>query len=123
MNNCIFCDLADRDLKYHELFYVIRDGFPVSELHTLIIPKRHIESPRSLSKEEWAVLNELMLKITADIEAKDSTVKGFNYGFNDGMVAGQTIFHCHFHIIPRRENDVPCPRGGIRGVIPTKQKY
>jgi diadenosine tetraphosphate (Ap4A) HIT family hydrolase len=56
------------------------------------------------------------------IEA-DASVTGFNIGINAGKDAGQTIFHCHMHLIPRRVGDVEDPRGGVRGVIPSKQKY
>jgi diadenosine tetraphosphate (Ap4A) HIT family hydrolase len=50
-------------------------------------------------------------------------VTGFNIGINAGKDAGQTIFHCHMHLIPRRSGDVAEPRGGVRGVIPSRQQY
>ena len=57
------------------------------------------------------------------IEKKDQTIAGFNIGSNAGKVAGQSINHCHIHLIPRREGDVENPQGGVRGVIPSKQYY
>ena len=57
------------------------------------------------------------------IGKSDKSVKGFNIGINSGVVAGQSIMHCHIHLIPRRKGDIENPRGGVRGVIPSKQKY
>ena len=54
---------------------------------------------------------------------EDKSVKGFNIGTNAGKVAGQSIFHCHIHVIPRRKGDVDNPQGGVRSVIPSKQHY
>ena len=65
----------------------------------------------------------LLNNIKTDIETSDSLVKGFNIGINNGETAGQTIFHCHIHLIPRRKGDTANPRGGVRGVIPSKMNY
>ena len=101
----------------------MRDDFPVSEHHTLIIPKRHIADYFSLTEIEQRDANRLIEILRKRISEKDSTVTGFNIGMNCGESAGQTIFHCHIHLIPRRDGDTPSPRGGVRGVISGKMSY
>ena len=122
--NCLFCEIpTERIIEENELAYVIRDGFPVTNLHSLIIPKRHIASYFDLGKSEVNACNRLLEETKVKIQAVDNMVKGFNVGINIGEDAGQTIFHCHIHLIPRRKNDIENPKGGVRGVIPEKQKY
>ena len=106
-----------------ENFYIIRDAFPVTDLHTLIISKRHIQSFFELTDSEISSYTKILNKCRSDLLDQDSSISGFNVGFNDGVDAGQTIMHCHVHIIPRRSGDVINPRDGIRGVIPGKQNY
>ena len=121
---CLFCEIQkERILDEDNLFYVIRDGFPVTDLHTLVIPKRHVETYFDLYQPELNSCNRMIQKYKQQIENEDESVKGFNIGINNGEVSGQTIFHCHIHLIPRREGDVKNPRGGVRGVIPNKQGY
>jgi len=121
---CLFCEIQkERILDQDDLFYVIRDGFPVTDLHTLVIPKRHVETYFDLYQPELNSCNRMIQKFKQQIENEDESVKGFNIGINNGEVSGQTIFHCHIHLIPRREGDVKNPRGGVRGVIPNKQEY
>ena len=121
---CLFCEIQkERILDEDNLFYVIRDGFPVTDLHTLVIPKRHVETYFDLYQPELNSCNRMIQKFKQQIEKEDVSVKGFNIGINNGEVSGQTIFHCHVHLIPRREGDVKNPRGGVRGVIPNKQGY
>ena len=121
---CLFCEIQkERILDEDNLFYVIRDGFPVTDLHTLVIPKRHVETYFDLYQPELNSCNRMIQKFKQQIEKEDVSVKGFNIGINNGEVSGQTIFHCHVHLIPRREGDVKNPRGGVRGVIPNKQEY
>ena len=121
---CLFCEIPkERILDEDDLCYVVRDGFPVTDLHTLVIPKRHVETYFDLYQPELNSCNRMIQKFKDQIEKEDESVKGFNIGMNNGEVAGQTIFHCHVHLIPRREGDVENPRGGVRGVIPKKQKY
>ena len=103
--------------------YAIRDGFPVTEGHTLVIPKRHVDDYFGLLQEEVLACNELLQSIRQDIQSSDKSVMGFNIGMNAGEVAGQTIFHCHIHLIPRRQGDVDSPRGGVRHLIPGKGSY
>ena len=122
--SCIFCELAsDRFIDETELTLVLRDAFPVTDLHPLIIPKRHVSDYFNLTIDERDDIQNLLLKHKDLIENEDSSVSGFNVGNNIGLSAGQTVFHVHTHLIPRRDGDVESPRGGVRGVIPGKQAY
>jgi len=123
-NKCLFCAIpAERIIGQNDLAYAIRDGFPVTNLHTLVIPKRHVEDYFGLSQIELQACHELLTQIRFAIIAEDPDVEGFNVGMNAGYVAGQTIFHCHIHLIPRRKGDVENPRGGVRHIIPGKGFY
>ena len=124
MINCPFCNIDEkRIISDYDEFIVIRDLFPVTNLHTLIIPKRCVKSYFSLDDQELGNLQKIIKGEKESLLKIDKTITGFNLGVNDGQDAGQTIFHCHIHLIPRRKNDVDDPRGGVRGVIPEKQKY
>ena len=124
MSECIFCTIPDeRIIEQNDLAYAIYDGFPVTKYHTLVIPKRHAETYFDLTKEEIEACHNLLVKIRSRIKNSDSFVNGFNIGINNGESAGQTVFHCQIHLIPRRVGDMANPRGGVRGVIPNKQRY
>ena len=110
-------------LLRNELACATWDGFPVTPLHCLIIPHRHVADYFSLSRDEVLACDGLLRQTRERLLAEDPTIQGFNIGLNAGAVAGQTIFHCHFHLIPRRVGDVDEPRGGIRNVIPGKGSY
>jgi ATP adenylyltransferase len=121
---CLFCHIAPgRVIAQNDLAYAIRDGFPVTPLHTLVIPKRHVADYFGLETQELVAIDRLLRQSRAEILAQDPGVTGFNVGVNVGAVAGQTIFHCHVHLIPRRAGDVKNPRGGVRHVIPGKGFY
>lgn len=121
---CLFCEIEDeRIVMQNDLAVAIRDGFPVTEMHTLIIPKRHAVTYFDLTQAEVNATNSLMAQLKSDIEKADPSVSGFNIGMNSGESAGQTIFHCHIHLIPRRDGDVENPRGGVRHLIPGKGTY
>ena len=123
-NPCLFCNIKKSDyVKDNDLAYVSYDHYPVTDMHCLIIPKRHVRNYFDLKENEVTACNELIKDIKKEIELNDLTVKGFNIGSNVGKVSGQTIFHCHIHLIPRREGDVENPQGGVRSVIPLKQHY
>jgi len=123
-NNCIFCSLEkNRVIKSNELALAFRDNFPVTELHTLIVPRRHTKDYFELTQEEVVACNNLIHQLRLELLEEDPTIEGFNIGMNAGEVAGQTVFHCHIHLIPRRKGDVENPRGGVRHVIPNKGFY
>ena len=122
--SCFFCPMPpERTIAKNELAYAIRDGFPVTPLHMLVIPRRHASDYFSLNKDELVACHELIQRVREMVLSEDTTVSGFNVGVNIGASAGQTILHCHFHLIPRRNGDVANPRGGIRNVIPGKGDY
>jgi diadenosine tetraphosphate (Ap4A) HIT family hydrolase len=123
-NPCLFCNIKDSGLADENTFaYASYDTYPVSEFHCLIIPKRHVKDYFELTNDEVIACNDLIKKIKEEILFKDSSVKGFNIGSNIGKISGQSVLHCHVHLIPRREGDVENPQGGIRSVIPSKQHY
>ena len=123
-NPCLFCNSEKSGCAHeNDLAYASYDSYPVSEYHCLIIPKRHIKDYFDLSNDELVSCNELIKIVKKEIINKDPSVKGFNLGTNIGKVSGQSILHCHFHLIPRREGDVENPQGGVRSVIPKKQHY
>ena len=121
---CLFCNIKESGCTHeNELAYASYDSYPVSKHHCLVIPKRHIKDYFELTNEELLACNNLMKIVKKEIINKDETVSGFNLGTNIGKVSGQSINHCHFHLIPRREGDVENPQGGVRSVIPNKQYY
>ncbi len=120
---CVFCEVIAAPVGSNALAYAIRDGNPVTPLHTLIIPRRHVESFFDLYGGERNAILTLLDEMKSDIQQKDETVAGFNIGVNNGEVAGQSVPHVHVHLIPRRRGDVENPRGGIRGIIPRKANY
>ena len=123
-NPCLFCNPKVSGVAHeNNLAYASYDSYPVSEHHCLIIPKRHIKDYFDLSNEELIACNKLIKIIKNEIIDKDNKVKGFNLGTNIGKISGQSILHCHFHLIPRREGDVENPQGGVRSVIPQNQHY
>jgi diadenosine tetraphosphate (Ap4A) HIT family hydrolase len=93
---------------------VIRDGFPVSPGHTLLIPRRHVASFFDLSAAERASLMTLLDWAKAEIE-REHRPAGFNIGINDGPAAGQTVSHLHVHLIPRYLGDAAAPVAGCDG--------
>ena len=118
---CYFCSevewVMDTDLVYAKW-----DSYPVTEGHVLVITKRHVASYFDITDDEkseiWQMVNSVQ-KFLSDRFAPD----GYNVGININEAAGQTVEHVHVHIIPRRNGDMENPRGGVRGVIPEKQKY
>lgn len=122
--SCILCELPSRValVAATELTAAFLDGFPVNPGHTLVIPRRHVADPMDLEDDEWVDLWAVTRRVRADLVAKYAPA-GFNVGFNAGFAAGQTVAHAHVHVIPRFEDDVPDPRGGIRWVVPERAKY
>lgn len=106
----------------NELAFAVRDRYPVSPGHTLVIPRRPVPDWWSTTPQERTALLALVEQVTEDLRA-DLRPDGFNVGLNDGIAAGQTVFHLHVHVIPRYAGDVADPRGGVRHVIPDKGNY
>ena len=120
---CPFCDPVDRIVEENDLAFLMEDGYAVTEGHSLIIPHRHIEDYFDLHQSERNAIDQLLKSRRKALTTEDTTIKGFNVGINVGAAAGQTIFHVHVHLIPRREGDIDDPKGGVRGVIPSRQRY
>lgn len=122
-NPCPFCTLpSERIIDSNEFGLTIRDGFPVSPGHTLVIPKRHISSWFEITSDEQLALLDLLARAKVVLQ-EELNPDGYNIGINDGPVAGQTVPHLHMHLIPRYIGDMKDPRGGVRWVIPEKAKY
>ena len=123
--NCPFCleNARSRIVSEYGSVFAIKDNYPVTKGHHLIIPKSHSKDYFSISENERQDAEKLIHILQKKISESDSSVTGFNVGANSGESAGQTIFHAHIHLIPRRNGDTPNPRGGVRGVIPDKMSY
>jgi len=122
-HDCPFCRLEQRRILLENDFAAaFPDGFPISDGHTLVIPKRHVASLFELSEEE----QEAVWKLVAQVRSRlmdELKPDGFNVGLNDGAAAGQTVMHAHVHVIPRRLGDSEDPRGGVRWILPKKAQY
>ena len=123
-HKCPFCSLGtDVDIVCEtQTCVAFYDKYPVSPGHTLIVPKRHVSSYFDLSPQERQDMD-TMLQYVKQILDKRYHPDGYNIGINVNEAAGQTVFHVHMHLIPRYHGDVPNPKGGVRGVIPDRQKY
>lgn len=109
-------------ISENESAFALRDQYPVSRGHTLIVPKRAVSSLFELTEKEiadcWRLLHAEKEKLQ-----REFSPDGFNIGVNIGAAAGQTIFHAHIHLMPRYQGDNPNPRGGVRAVVPGKADY
>ena len=123
--DCIFCNKTNcKVISSTKYFFIIRDtAYPVTKHHTLIISNRHVDDFFNLTKDEMNDLDEVLKEQKKELKRLDKEISAFNVGVNAGKIAGQSIMHCHVHLIPRRKGDVDDPRGGVRGVIHEKQKY
>lgn len=123
--NCPFClpSVESKIIERLGSVIAIADKHPVTKGHVLVLPIRHIPDFFSMTSEEKSNASKLIQVLRDRIKKSDSTVTGFNIGTNCGKSAGQTIMHAHIHLIPRREGDMPKPKGGVRGVIPDKMGY
>jgi diadenosine tetraphosphate (Ap4A) HIT family hydrolase len=120
---CPFCSLpAERIVHDRPCAFAIRDGFPVSPGHTLLIPRRHVASFFEVTDVERTDLMSLLAAARDDLD-REFHPAGYNIGINDGAAAGQTVPHLHIHLIPRYEGDRGDPRGGVRWVLPDKAAY
>jgi ATP adenylyltransferase len=116
--DCVFCAMAQQKIvAQNALAYAVHDITPVTPFHTLILPRRHVPCYFDLGTDEKRAIDKLLDAMQQTILADDPAVAGFNIGVNIGKVAGQTIFHCHVHLIPRRPGDAIYPDGGIHAAI------
>ena len=121
---CPFCNKKKQKIIYSsESMFVVRDSYPVTKLHTLIIPHRHVSNFFDLNDKEFNDLSKILKKEKQSLLNLDKEISAFNIGVNAGKDAGQSIMHCHIHLIPRRKRDIENPKGGVRSVMPSKQKY
>jgi diadenosine tetraphosphate (Ap4A) HIT family hydrolase len=113
---CIFCNISkDKVIAENDLALAFFDGYPVNEGHTLIIPKRHVETYFDATQEEKNAMSLLLAEVKERLD-EEFGPDGYNIGVNVGAAGGQTIFHLHVHLIPRYAGDVPDPRGGVRKI-------
>jgi diadenosine tetraphosphate (Ap4A) HIT family hydrolase len=124
-DSCVFCALegSGRVLLENELALCIADAYPVTPGHSLVIPRRHGADGLALHQPEWNTVVELLKLRREQLSAQDAAISGWNVGLNSGEAAGQTVFHAHWHLIPRREGDCEEPRGGVRGVIGGRRSH
>ena len=124
MEGCVFCGGIEKDRVLFETrkWIAMYDKYPVSKGHVLLIPKKHYETFFDLPEQLTNSIQYWIKHIKKILDDKYHP-SGYNIGVNCGKSAGQTVMHCHIHIIPRYDGDVEDPRGGVRGVIPSKQKY
>ena len=122
---CVFCALegSGRVLLENELAVCIADAYPVTPGHSLVIPRRHVSDGLELHQPEWNAAVDLLKQRREQLSDADQSITGWNVGLNSGEAAGQTVFHAHWHLIPRRQGDCAEPRGGVRGVISERQGY
>jgi len=127
MISCPFCDILEygsREILWQDKqSFAIRDAFPISPGHSLVIPKRHIASFWDCTPEEKASLMAGADWLKEDLEISFSSIDGWNLGVNVGRAAGQTVYHVHLHVMPRFEGDVEDPTGGVRGSMPGEANY
>ena len=124
MSECLFCNIDDdRIITSNDLAVAIPDGFPVTEGHTLIIPRRHEPDFLQMTSKELIAVWELAVELAARLRKDDPRITGFNMGANQGESAGQTVQHVHWHLIPRRDGDRKDPTGGVRWIFPEKANY
>jgi len=120
---CVFCDIDERIIDANQLAFVIEDRLPVTKYHSLIIPRRHVSDYFDLHLPERNAIEQLLKTRRRELLDMDNSITGFNVGVNVGKSAGQSVFHVHVHLIPRRDGDVDFPLGGVRHVIPHKGNF
>lgn len=123
--DCLFCRWIREGRAVHELgtAAAFADGHPVTPGHLLVVPRRHTADGRSMTEEELGDSLRLARALMERLQRRDPTITGFNLGMNLAASAGQSVFHAHIHVIPRRDGDCDDPRGGVRGVIDGRRGY
>ena len=126
VSGCLFCELPPDKfvvVDENELCLTLTDSYPVTEGHCLIIPKRHAATYFDMNFVEVEAATQLLHQSRERIQQQDPRVSGFNIGMNSGKSAGQSVFHAHIHLIPRRDGDQENPQGGVRKIFPEKAHY
>jgi diadenosine tetraphosphate (Ap4A) HIT family hydrolase len=121
-HKCPFCKTDEDILFSNSLIFALFDNCPVSKGHILLITKRHFDNFFEATEDELKAIDDLLKQAKNFIDNKFNP-DGYNIGVNCGEVAGQSVMHLHIHLIPRYKGDMENPLGGVRGVIPEKQKY
>ena len=98
------------------------DAYPVTRGHTLVVPKAHRRNIFECTPEEIADMWALVVKVKERLDS-ELHPDGYNVGTNVGASSGQTVFHCHVHVIPRHTGDSADPRGGVRRVKKPDVEY
>ena len=124
-SDCPFCaaETVAAAVAYRGTAFALYDKHPVTPGHLLILTRRHVPDWFAMNESERRDVGELLELLRSRLLAGNPEITGFNIGMNCGASAGQTIFHAHIHLIPRRDGDVTDPRGGVRGVVPRHQRY
>ncbi len=127
VSTCPFCQFisgtSDKTMLFeNQTGFVIRDGYPITKGHTLIVPKHHVGSFFEITSEERQALFDLVDQAKAQLD-QELKPASYNIGINDGEAAGQTIAHLHIHLIPRYHEPDKDPRGGVRWLVPDKADY
>jgi diadenosine tetraphosphate (Ap4A) HIT family hydrolase len=121
--DCPFCTVPPERLVWQApAVMAFRDHYPLSDGHTLVVPRRHVETYFEATLEEQTAIWTAVSTIKQALDLSHHP-DGYNVGFNVGAAAGQTVMHLHVHVIPRYRGDLPDPRGGIRWVLPGKAAY
>ena len=123
---CLFCELPEDKfevLDENPHCLTLRDSYPVTEGHCLIVPRRHVETYFDMNAEEVLAANQLIHRARQRLQAQDARISGFNIGTNAGKSAGQSVFHAHIHLMPRRDGDQENPQGGVRKIFPERAQY
>ncbi|MEM7563130.1 MAG: HIT domain-containing protein [Pseudomonadota bacterium] len=126
VEGCLMCELPDDKfdvIDENEFCKTLRDSYPVTEGHCLIIPKRHAPTYFDMNLHEVEAAAQLLQRSRTRVQSEDPRVTGFNIGMNCGKSAGQSVFHAHIHLIPRRDGDQENPQGGVRKIFPDKAHY
>jgi diadenosine tetraphosphate (Ap4A) HIT family hydrolase len=126
VTGCLFCELPEEKfevIEENDLCMTLRDSYPVTEGHCLIIPRRHVDNYFDMNHQEISAATDLMHRARERLQAEDATISGFNIGTNAGKSAGQSVFHAHIHFMPRRDGDQENPQGGVRKIFPEKARY
>ncbi len=123
-DTCRFCyKRQEWSVAEHGTVWALKDGYPVTEGHHLVIPKRHTADLFTMTETERRDADSLIRRVRDQLLAEDNSIDGFNVGMNCGIEAGQSVLHAHWHIIPRRKGDSRSKKGGVRGVIPERMAY